>query len=63
MNKNKLLIAYGAGMSEQIKESMKIGLVTIGVIVVVGLVGWLGYEMSTIRGELAKGMSWMSSFM
>jgi len=47
---------------EQIKESMKVGLVTIGVIIVVGLVSWLGYEISTMREEVAKGMAWMSGF-
>lgn len=34
----------------------------IGVIIVVGLVSWLGYEISTMREEVAKGMAWMSGF-
>ena len=48
--------------TKEIKESMKVGLVTIGVIIVVALIGWVSYEISTVRDEVARGMAWMSSF-
>jgi len=63
MNKNKMMVAFVLGIGPQIKESMKVWLVTIGVVVTVALVSWGSYELD-VKAELAKGISWiMSSFM
>ena len=50
-------------ISKQIKDSMKPGLVAIGVIVLLGAALWLGYEVLIIREEMGRGLSWMSSFL
>jgi hypothetical protein len=47
--------------TKEIKGSMKNALVGIGVIVIVGLGAWLGYELIySIKAEVAKGLAWMS---
>jgi hypothetical protein len=63
MNKNKMMVAFALGIGPQIKESIKVWLVTIGVVATVALVSWAGHELMDIRAEVAKGISWMSSFM
>jgi hypothetical protein len=49
--------------SQAMKESMKLALVTIGVIVTVALVAWIGHEVLNVREEIGRGLSWMSSFL
>ena len=63
MNKNKMIVAAGIGMSEHMKNSMRSALIGIGVMVVVSLVAWLAYEVTAIRQEVVRGFSWMASFL
>jgi hypothetical protein len=61
-NERNDIMNDNSDMSEHMKNSMRSGLIGIGVIVVVGLALWLGYEIYYLKGELARGMSWMSGF-
>lgn len=59
-----MIVAAGIGMSEHMKNSMRSALIGIGVMVVVSLgVAWLAYEATAIRQEVARGFSWMASFL
>ena len=60
--KNNMIMMIN-NMSRQMKDSMKAGLVAIGAIVLIGAALWLGYETYTIRSEMGRGISWMSSFL
>jgi hypothetical protein len=49
--------------TQDIKNDMKTALVTIGVIVTVALIAWIGHEVLDAREEIGRGLSWMSSFL
>jgi hypothetical protein len=54
MNK---ITADVVGMSEHMKKSMRSALMAIGVIIVIGTIGWVSYEIRTIRQSLGSSMS------